>query len=145
METACSSNKTEPPFVHSGLLQIDLDIKDHPNLSSQEMLKTLKSDRHVVACFLSPSGGVKGVCAISQNEQDHLGCFLAAEKHFKGMGLKIDGQPKNRKSLCYLSHDPNPYIATGEIELFQPIEVSVDHVDTNTQCHKYTSTKRLNN
>lgn len=140
-----TTNKTEPPFVHSGLLQIDLDRKDHPQLSSSKMLELLKSDPHVVACFLSPSGGVKGICAISQNEDDHLGCFLAAEKHFKGMGLKIDGQPKNKKSLCYMSHDPNPFIATGEIELFQPIEVPVEHVDTNTQSPNNSVTQSPNN
>jgi hypothetical protein len=81
-----NTNKKEPPFVHSGLLQIDLDRKDHPQLSSSKMLELLKSDPHVVACFLSPSGGVKGICAISQNEDDHLGCFLAAEEHFKADG-----------------------------------------------------------
>ena len=140
-----SARKTEPAFVHSGLLQIDLDKKDHPNLHSQEIMKVLKSDRHVLACFFSPSGGVKGVCAISENEDDHLGCFLAAEKHFKELGLKIDGQPKNMKSLCYLSHDSNPYIASGDIEIFKPLPVTDEYVDTNTQTHKHSTTQRLKN
>jgi len=140
-----SARKTEPSFVHSGLLQIDLDMKDNPNLDSQEILKILKSDRHVVACFLSPSGGVKGICAISQIDDDHLGCFLAAEKHFKELGLKIDGQPKNIKSLCYLSYDPNPYIARGDVEVFKAFEVPNEYVDTDTQCHRYASTQRPNN
>ena len=140
-----NTNKKEPPFVHSGLLQIDLDRKDHPQLSSSQILELLKNDPHVVACFLSPSGGVKGICAISQNEDDHLGCFLAAEKHFKEMGLTIDALPKNKKSLCYLSHDPNPFIATGEIELFQPIEVPFEHVDTNTQSPNNSITQSPNN
>ena len=136
-----SARKTEPSFDHSGLLQIDLDIKDHPNLSSQEMLETLMSDRHVVACFLSPSGGVKGICAISQNYDDHLGCFLAAEKHFKKLGLKIDGQPKNMKSLCYLSYDPNPYIVSGKVEAFDPIPIEKQLVHTMTQTPNHSITQ----
>ena len=52
---------------------------------------------------------------------------------------------QHKKSLCYLSHDPNPYIATGEIELFQPIEVPVEHVDTNTQSPNNTITQSPNN
>ena len=140
-----NTNKKEPSFVHSGLLQIDLDRKDHEQLTSAEIIELLKNDPHILACFLSPSGGVKGICAISQNEDDHLGSFLAAEKHFKEMGLTIDALPKNKKSLCYLSHDPNPYIATGGIELIQPIEVPFEHVDTNTQSPNNTITQSPNN
>ena len=55
-----SKNKLEPQFIHSGLLQIDLDKKDNPLLSSSKMKELLKNDPHVVASFLSPSGGVKG-------------------------------------------------------------------------------------
>ena len=140
-----SKNKLEPQFIHSGLLQIDLDKKDNPLLSSSKMIELLKNDPHVVASFLSPSGGVKGICAISDNEDDHLGCFLGAKKHFKELGLKIDGQPKNMKSLCYLSYDPTPYVATGEVQVFQPLQVQIESVDTNTQSHKYTITQSLNN
>ena len=91
------TNKKEPSFVHSGLLQIDLDRKDHPRLNSSKMLELLKSDPHVVACFLLLLEKLKGICAISPNEDDHLGCFLAAEKHFKEMGLTIDALPKIRR------------------------------------------------
>lgn len=138
-------NKTEPSFVHSGLLQIDLDMKDHAQLTSAEIIELLKNDPHILACFLSPSGGVKGICAISQNEEDHLGCFLAAEEHFKRLGLIIDKQPKNTKSLCYLSHDPNPYIASGDVIEFKPLEHRNHLVHTMTQSPNDSITQKLNN
>ena len=139
------TNKTEPSFAPSGLLQIDLDKKDHPHLTSPEMFDLLKSDPHILACFLSPSGGVKGICAISQDEDDHLGCFMSAECHFRQLGLTIDPAPKNPKSLCYLSYDPEPYVATGMVETFSPIEVEKPLVHTMTQSPNHIITQSPKN
>ena len=74
-----------PPFIHSGLLQIDLDLDDHPDWQVRKMFDVVNNDSHVLASFLSPSGGVKAVVPIEQNNQAHLNCFLNAEKHFSNL------------------------------------------------------------
>ena len=79
---------------HSGLLQLDFDLKDNSK-TPEEMREILQGDPHVVAVFESPSGGMKAVAAISPSTEDHKTCFEVARVHFNELGLVMDGQPKS--------------------------------------------------
>ena len=61
----------EPHFEHSGLLQMDFDLKDNNSMNAEIMSLNLKNDKHVVAYFLSPSGGIKAVVPIHQSVETH--------------------------------------------------------------------------
>jgi hypothetical protein len=115
---------SEGRFTHSGLVQIDLDKKDNPKWSVDDMRAVLIGDAHMVAVFVTPSGqGVKGVARIHPDAETHLASFLAAEAHFAEIGLKIDRACKDPVRLCFVSHDPDAWIRDlEEAEVFEPIE-----------------------
>lgn len=125
---------SEGRFTHSGLLQIDLDKKDNPKWSVDDMRAVLLGDAHMVAVFVTPSGkGVKGIARIQANAETHLASFLAAEAYFADMGLKIDRACKDPVRLCFVSHDPNAWIRAIEgAEVFEPMpEADADESDPN--------------
>ena len=129
---------SDPPFHHSGLLQIDLDLEDHPDWQTQKIFEVVNNDNHVVASFLSPSGGVKAIVPILQDKGVHLNCFLNAEQHFSNFGLNMCKSTKNLQRLCYLSYDPSPYVADGMVEFFAPLESA-------TQKHRNKETQKRRN
>ena len=55
--------KQLPKFDHSGLLQVDLDLDKHPSWDIDKMFEVVNDDKHVLASFRSPSGGVKSYCS----------------------------------------------------------------------------------
>jgi hypothetical protein len=101
---------------HSGLLQLDFDLGNN-KLRPEEVREILKKDRHVVAVFTSPSGGTKGIVPIPRSEETHKDCFEAARLHYEALGLTMDGQPKSPKSLCYVPHDPDIWLAKKDVEV----------------------------
>ena len=104
---------------HSGLLQLDFDLGNN-KLRPEEVREILKKDRHVVAVFTSPSGGTKGIVPIPRSEETHKDCFEAARLHYEALGLTMDGQPKSPKSLCYVPHDPDIWLAEKDVEVLTP-------------------------
>ena len=104
---------------HSGLLQLDFDLGNN-KLPPEEVREILKKDRHVVAVFTSPSGGTKGIAVIPRSEETHKDCFEAARLHYEALGLTMDGQPKSPKSLCYVPHDPDIWLAEKDVEVLTP-------------------------
>lgn len=105
-------------FVHSGLLQIDIDGL---NGTLDEVRGKLMSDPHMQAVFVTPSGnGVKGVMRIPADATRHLDSFLAAESHWRRQGLTIDPATKDPARLCFVSHDPDAWIRPDEAQVFQP-------------------------
>lgn len=97
----------EGRFKHSGFLQGDFDAKDHPGMSLDEMLKTLRDDPHVECVFRSPSNlGAKAVIRIEPDLAKHRDSFRAAKVHFANLGLVIDESTKDPNRLCFVSFDP---------------------------------------
>jgi hypothetical protein len=110
-------------FVHSGLLQIDLDAKDNPDWTIEQMVEVLKADPHIIAGFRSPSGeGVKGIACIPADATTHKAAFLTAEAHFAALGLSIDKSCKDPVRLCFVSHDPQAWICDMKLQTFQPVD-----------------------
>lgn len=98
---------------HSGFLQADLDRKDNAQLSDIEEVKAfLRTDPHVAGFFVSPSGeGLKCLVRIEADVTKHAASFAAVEKHFlEKYGLQIDRSTKDPLRLCFVSHDPMPWL-----------------------------------
>ena len=87
---------------HSGFVCLDFDLVDNPQIDREAVRK----DRHTLACFDSPSGGLKVVVEVS-DQSDHSAAFEAARVYYSTEhSLNADESGKDVSRLCYLSHDP---------------------------------------
>ena len=96
------------PNIHSGLVQLDFDLKDNPSAFAngvESMRDKLASDPHVFTAFLSPSRGIKVLARIPSDNQLHRRAFdglvLYVKKEYS---LVADATP-NPNRLCYVSDD----------------------------------------
>jgi hypothetical protein len=97
---------------HSGLICADVDhISDPAALRDQ-----LATDAHCVAAFLSPSGqGVKALFVVDAT-RPHAESWRAVNAHCQSVhGVEIDPACKDVSRLCFMSFDPDMYIAAGEV------------------------------
>jgi hypothetical protein len=106
----------------SGVAAMDLDGLENPAGTRD----SLRGDSFVAAAFVSPSGtGVKVIVRLAEAER-FSDCWRGAAQYFQTChGLVVDPAPKHPTSLCYLSADPEIYIAEGEVEAFQPMATEV--------------------
>ena len=95
---------------HSGLLQFDIDAKEHRHVANFADLKThISNISNVAYCGVSVSGlGYWGLVPIEHPDK-HKGHFRALHKAFQKFGLNIDTAPQNPASLRGYSYDPNGY------------------------------------
>ena len=95
----------------TGLIQCDCDGKANPKYSAREMKKVLIATGYFIAVWTSPSEkGVKGIARISQEPDDHRGCFLALEKLLAEVDLILDPDTKDATRLMLVSDDPELWI-----------------------------------
>jgi|GEM_PF-1552380 len=100
----------EKGAVHSGLLQLDFDAKDHTGMAIDEIRSIVQAAPFVAACFLSISGeAVKGIARIPASIVTHPGSWEAARQYFTERGLTLDTATKDYTRLCFVSYDPEPY------------------------------------
>ena len=103
---------------HSGLMVLDFD--KYPSTKTlHEHLELLKSNKHFVLLFISPSGnGIKGVVRVPDtlDEITHPQYFKAFQKQFKYEYFDISNSNVDR--VCFESYDPNIYV-NYEAELFE--------------------------
>jgi hypothetical protein len=119
-EDATPEEKQE---VHSGLLQIDVDSKDHPGMDLEELRRIVQEAPFIVACFLSLSGnGIKGIARIPADFDSHAGCFEAARLYFEERGIQLDANTKDKGRLCFASYDSALFYNKGAKEL-QPVPI----------------------
>jgi len=104
----------------SGLICLDLDgVEDIPGTRTK-----LQSDPHAVSVWLSPSGdGIKALMAIAGTWEAHwqsLAGYIESK-----YDLKTDGARKDVYGLCYVSHDPDLWLAPDLtlVEPFRQVEV----------------------
>ena len=104
---------------HSGILCVDLDSLNG-NLDS--IREKLLQDKHVMACFVSPTGsGLKALIPIQADAGSHEASFRAAQRLFQERyGIAIDEQCKDVARLCFVSADPN-ILVRDSAEILQPV------------------------
>ncbi|NWK54312.1 hypothetical protein HW115_01720 [Verrucomicrobiaceae bacterium N1E253] len=113
----------ESLIKHSGLMQIDVDPKDNPNKTKDELRAIVEDDPHTFVVFDSPSGdGVKGFARVSINPDDHLGCYEAMRQTYAAKRVVIDDNCKDISRACFVSYDPHLYQAPFEkVQEFKPV------------------------
>lgn len=100
----------------SGLICIDVDGKDNPEITDVEVLKEISAKLDcVLYSGLSVSG--KGIfCLIPlSNPQRHMEHYYALERDFKDLGITIDPSCTDISRLRFQSYDPSPYVNPGAI------------------------------
>jgi hypothetical protein len=122
MSGQCDTRK-EGDFHHNGILCIDLDGKDNPDLSVDEMRERVGKFNFIYGWFVSPSGdGLKVMVKILPSESRHKQSFLTAERVFKDSGLIVDKSGKDIRRLCFASYDPGAVLRDWD-------EVEVLHIE----------------
>jgi len=98
---------------HTGLIVIDIDKKDNPDTDLRELKNRFGRDRHVLACFRSPSGGIKAVFNTNlKDKQHHKVYFHAITKYVLETYpeiIKIDTSGSNINRACYMPYDADAY------------------------------------
>lgn len=111
-------NKTsENVTQHSGLIVIDIDVKDNPETDFETLYNNLQWNKHTFGCFRSPSKGIKLVINTDIRDVSHHNAYyqaiteylLSSYKELK----KIDTSGSNISRACFLPYDDtallNPY------------------------------------
>lgn len=118
---------------HSGLICADLD---HLDERLEAVREHIVADPHVLACFVSPTGtGLKLIFRVDP-AQPHFESYRAAEQFVReAFGLEIDTACSDVSRLCFVSHDPDAFIAKDALVLPYPppveeIEEPPVHHDT---------------
>ncbi|HNM05825.1 MAG TPA: VapE family protein [Leptospiraceae bacterium] len=105
---------------HSGLIQIDID-----DVNTPELREKLHNDKYIYSLFVSPRGnGLKGIVKIPA--ASHRNSFDALEKYFYDYyNVKIDKSCKNVSRRFYVSYDPELYL-NEHSEVFAEIADTVN-------------------
>jgi hypothetical protein len=113
-----SRRGTEGLIAHSGLICADLDdLGDE--LSS--LKQTILTDPHTLACFVSPSGNGLKVVLRCDPKRYHKESFAAVERYFlEKFEVQIDTACSDVSRPCFVSHDPEAYIAQDAKEIPYP-------------------------
>ena len=103
--------RTNALIAHSGLICLDIDAEDNPEISDWNALKLrLPNPEHILYAGLSASGrGLFCLVPISDGKQ-HLQHFLALEHDFREAGIVLDTACKDVARLRGFSHDLAAYI-----------------------------------
>ncbi len=112
----------EADFVaHSGIMCIDLDDVGPALVETKKRLQNLPC---VFAMHLSPRGtGIKVFLAVTAiSAEEHRACWNTANATLSSIlpcGVKLDPAPSNVSSNCFVSYDPEAWVADSpRIPLF---------------------------
>lgn len=95
--------------AHSGLICADLDLLGG---GLAHVRAALGADARTLALFLSPSGDGLKVVFRCDPVRPHREAFHAARAHVLALvGREIDPACKDVSRLCFVSHDPEAYLA----------------------------------
>lgn len=94
---------------HSGYICVDIDGKDNPDMTVEDMRVALAARPYVAYAALSVGGnGMFGIIPLAYPER-HEEQFDALKEEFLSYGVKIDASCRDTSRLRILSYDPCPY------------------------------------
>lgn len=104
----------------TGLICADLDALGDQLPSYRQQIE---ADPHTLACFLSPSGtGLKVLLRLDLN-RSHEDGFRAMRRHFiERFGVPVDEACKDVSRACFVSYDPDAFLAEDAQVLPYPPE-----------------------
>ena len=122
-----SVRKADKLISHSGIICIDIDGKDNPDVLNFEELKSVLSENiHVLFCGLSVSGnGLFCFIQIAYPEK-HKEHFYSLQEDFKTIGIVIDKSCSDVSRLRGYSFDKNPYINYDAEVYYSTLESSLN-------------------
>ena len=107
------SKKSDAGLIdHSGCIQVDIDLKDNPDLSQEDLLNIARANEHVFCAFKSPSGGVKAIAKVVASAETHKASWLMLEEQLGRHGVVLDSNTKDISRFCFYSYDPDLWIAS---------------------------------
>ncbi len=105
---------------HSGLICVDLDHLDDRVESIRDLVC---ADSHTLGCFISPTGTGLKVILRCDPARPHIESYRAAERYLlETFGLEIDPACKDVSRLCFVSSDPDAFVADDAVPLPYPAE-----------------------
>lgn len=107
----CSPTRKAENTTANGLICVDIDAQDNPNINDWQDLKRQLSVIPEIA-YISLSFSSKGLFLIIPIEHPDKFCyhFLQLEQDFSAMGLVIDHACSDICRMRTMSYDPQPYI-----------------------------------
>lgn len=105
----------------NGVISIDIDAKDNPDIRDWEALKREVAELPFVAyAGISVSGlGIFALIPIL-DPMKHKEHFDALDRYFADYGLKLDRAPKNISSKRFVSYDPAP-VWNADAEIYEEV------------------------
>jgi hypothetical protein len=109
---------------HSGLMCIDIDAGDNPDITDFANLRDqLKNIKNVAYAGLSVSAqGVFCIIPIEHTDK-HKESFLALEECFRQIGIQIDPLCKDVSRLRVASYDEDAYLNEDAVVFSQTLEI----------------------
>lgn len=138
--TFTNSHKLEDLKSLSGLISIDIDNLDNPEL----LRKLVNADKYTFCCFLSPSGnGLKVIYKIECTQQTFAHSFNAIQQYFDiNFKVQIDKSCKDISRLMFISSDINLYLNTNS-EIFTAKYYSVKKVSKIPPYFNFESNNKI--
>ena len=117
------SRKVEHLQRHSGFICLDIDGKDNPGRSMDEIRELLCSRNDVAYASLSVGGnGMFAILPLAYPEKHTQHFDSLKQEFFDCYGLNLDKSCRDVTRLRALSYDPNPYI-NESAEFYQDLGV----------------------
>lgn len=119
-----SARNADALTAHSGLICIDLDDL---NGTTDAVKEHIVADPHTLAAFVSPTGSGLKVIFRCDPTKPHAEAYRAAENYvLTHFGLPIDKACKDVSRLCFISSDPEAFIAEDATPLPYPEPTPVE-------------------
>ena len=105
---------------HSGFISIDIDGKENPGVSLDDMRTALICRPYVAYAAISVSGnGMFAIIPIARTDNEGHGAhFDALKEEFAQYGIKLDASCRDTSRLRFLSYDPEAYINENAEQFF---------------------------
>lgn len=115
--------KADNLVAHSGLICVDIDAKDNPDVSDFEHLKENVLSRIEEVAYAAHSVGGKGYFVILKLAYPgrHAAQFRELKKDFAKYGITIDGACSDVSRLRCLSYDEAPFV-NDDASLYKGVE-----------------------
>lgn len=95
---------------YNNIISFDIDEKDNPNLTIEQIKEKLISDNYTLYCGLSASGrGLYGFYIGNGNVNDYKTQFDAMVEHLEEMGINADISCSDITRLRFASYDNRDY------------------------------------
>ncbi len=119
---------------HTGLIIIDVDLKDNQNINFEIIKSDLILDEYIYGLFNSPSGGVKLIIkTVLNNIDEHLAYYHSIVDYItEKYHLIIDMTGSNPNRACYIPNDNNCY-TNQQSRLYQLTQTQINLYNNSTK------------